>query len=236
MDATLDLKTIWKTLLIGACFGGAAVIAASSIMMKSEKKRARVEEKEEEEEMSPRDESIAARLGPQKLVLVVHGGLIRGGKKSRKMQEGKMAAQCCHAAVGCCMASQNSLNYKVWNFRGAAKIALKTAPSEQWLKIFRGHETDETTTTTNADEGTQKKKQGKHKNANVATEKEHLAYLHSIQKEAKAAGLKTYLVQDAGHTQLDPGTTTVLGIGPAPVPVIDAITGKSGLYPCRLVQ
>lgn len=42
---------------------------------------------------------------------------------------------------------------------------------------------------------------------------------------AKAAGLTTYMVQDAGHTEIPPGTTTVCGIGPAPEPDIDKITG-----------
>jgi PTH2 family peptidyl-tRNA hydrolase len=34
------------------------------------------------------------------------------------------------------------------------------------------------------------------------------------------------LVVDAGHTQLEPGTLTALGIGPAPEPEIDRYTSK----------
>jgi len=35
----------------------------------------------------------------------------------------------------------------------------------------------------------------------------------------------TYLVVDAGHTEIPAGTKTVLGIGPAPDNIIDKITG-----------
>ncbi len=34
------------------------------------------------------------------------------------------------------------------------------------------------------------------------------------------------LVRDAGHTEVEPGTLTAVGIGPAPVDLIDQITGK----------
>jgi PTH2 family peptidyl-tRNA hydrolase len=33
--------------------------------------------------------------------------------------------------------------------------------------------------------------------------------------KAKELGIPHYLVQDAGHTQVDPGSRTVLGLGPA---------------------
>ncbi len=42
---------------------------------------------------------------------------------------------------------------------------------------------------------------------------------------AKTAGLPTCMIQDAGHTEIPPGTTTVCGIGPAPEHEIDKITG-----------
>ena len=49
------------------------------------------------------------------------------------------------------------------------------------------------------------------------------------------AGLPCYIVEDAGHTQVAPGSRTVLGIGPAPEEAIDAITGPAGLYPLKLL-
>ena len=44
-------------------------------------------------------------------------------------------------------------------------------------------------------------------------------------REAKTRGLPCYLVNDAGLTELPAGTTTTLGIGPAPDDAIDRVTG-----------
>ena len=41
---------------------------------------------------------------------------------------------------------------------------------------------------------------------------------------AKKAGLISYLVKDAGHTEIPPGTVTVVGIGPGPRSDIDKLT------------
>lgn len=45
-------------------------------------------------------------------------------------------------------------------------------------------------------------------------------------EKCKRAGLKPALIRDAGHTQLEPGTITGFGAGPAPENEIDAILGK----------
>ena len=50
--------------------------------------------------------------------------------------------------------------------------------------------------------------------------------LRELLQKAKAAGLPASLIEDRGLTQLEPGTVTCLGIGPAPEPDLDAITGK----------
>ncbi|MDP7982502.1 MAG: peptidyl-tRNA hydrolase Pth2 [Conexivisphaera sp.] len=42
---------------------------------------------------------------------------------------------------------------------------------------------------------------------------------------ARAAGLPASVIVDRGLTQLEPGTTTCIGIGPAPVDRVDRITG-----------
>ena len=55
----------------------------------------------------------------------------------------------------------------------------------------------------------------------VSDEGELLRY-HTI---ARAHGLITALIKDAGHTQLPPGTITCLGIGPDEEDRIDQITG-----------
>jgi len=54
--------------------------------------------------------------------------------------------------------------------------------------------------------------------------------LEGIMAEAKRNRLPHYLVVDAGRTEVDPGTTTVLAIGPGPASAIDAVTGSLRLY------
>jgi len=49
-------------------------------------------------------------------------------------------------------------------------------------------------------------------------------------KQAKKWGVTYYLVYDAGHTQLDPGTATVLAVGPAPEKIVNLLTGHLGLF------
>ena len=61
--------------------------------------------------------------------------------------------------------------------------------------------------------------------AKVATLRELL----ELKSMAEAKGLVTSLVTDAGLTQLPPGTTTCLGIGPAEERDVDPVTGHLGL-------
>lgn len=49
--------------------------------------------------------------------------------------------------------------------------------------------------------------------------------LYPLKMQAEDLGLTTALVTDAGHTQLEPGTVTCLGIGPAPATQIDRVVG-----------
>jgi PTH2 family peptidyl-tRNA hydrolase len=50
--------------------------------------------------------------------------------------------------------------------------------------------------------------------------------LVSLKEKAARARLPHELVTDAGLTELPPSTTTCLGIGPAPCPQVDRITGS----------
>lgn len=131
--------------------------------------------------------SIAARVvraavsEDHKMVLCVRMDL--------KMGKGKVAAQCCHAAVAC-VQSASAEDVEPWEDMGCTKIALKAQ--------------DE-------------------------------AAIFAVAAAARKAGLNHYVVRDAGRTQIAAGSVTVCGIGPAPRSAIDAITGRSGTIPLKLL-
>ncbi|WP_435184920.1 peptidyl-tRNA hydrolase Pth2 [Halobellus sp. EA9] len=54
--------------------------------------------------------------------------------------------------------------------------------------------------------------------------------LFRLADEAERLGLPNAVVRDAGHTQLDPGTVTCLGVGPAADDDVDRVTGDLSLY------
>ncbi|XP_074870184.1 peptidyl-tRNA hydrolase 2, mitochondrial isoform X2 [Carettochelys insculpta] len=47
---------------------------------------------------------------------------------------------------------------------------------------------------------------------------------------AKDLGLTVSIIQDAGRTQIAPGSRTVLGIGPGPADVVDKVSGHLKLF------
>ncbi len=54
--------------------------------------------------------------------------------------------------------------------------------------------------------------------------------LYQIAEEAKAKGLPSAVIEDAGHTQLEPGTPTAVAVGPAADADVDEITGDLPLF------
>jgi peptidyl-tRNA hydrolase, PTH2 family len=50
--------------------------------------------------------------------------------------------------------------------------------------------------------------------------------LRALEAAAERAGLPNALITDAGHTVVAAGTVTCLGLGPAPIEAIDALTGE----------
>uniref|UniRef100_UPI00358E886C peptidyl-tRNA hydrolase 2, mitochondrial-like n=1 Tax=Myxine glutinosa TaxID=7769 RepID=UPI00358E886C len=54
--------------------------------------------------------------------------------------------------------------------------------------------------------------------------------LSQLLAHARTLGLPVSLVQDAGRTQIAPGSRTVLGIGPGAADIVDKVTGHLKLY------
>ncbi len=60
----------------------------------------------------------------------------------------------------------------------------------------------------------------------VALEAYSLEELEELAVEAEKNDITYALIQDAGHTEVPPGTTTCIGIGPHQEQFIDRVTGK----------
>lgn len=54
--------------------------------------------------------------------------------------------------------------------------------------------------------------------------------LKEVAKQARAKGILANIVQDAGRTQVEPGSRTVCAIGPGPAPLLDQVTGHLKLF------
>ena len=59
----------------------------------------------------------------------------------------------------------------------------------------------------------------------VAVRATNLAEMDLLKRKAQALGLPTVYVEDAGYTEIPPGTKTVLGVGPGPAGDVDKVTG-----------
>lgn len=136
---------------------------------------------DEEDSSEEEDEGVITKFGqgPTKMVLVVRTDL--------KMGKGKIAAQCCHAAVSAYKkAKVNNCKELIsaWEYDGSRKIAVKVQSEEDLLTIYA---------------------------------------------LGKSVGLISSIIQDAGRTQIEPGSKTVVALGPGPEELIDQVTGHLSL-------
>ncbi|KAI8963414.1 PTH2-domain-containing protein [Daldinia sp. FL1419] len=61
--------------------------------------------------------------------------------------------------------------------------------------------------------------------AKIAVQVKSEAELLDLMAKARSLGITAEVIQDAGRTQIDPGSLTVLGVGPAPKSLVDQVTG-----------
>ncbi|CCF60775.1 hypothetical protein KAFR_0L01650 [Kazachstania africana CBS 2517] len=144
------------------------------------------EEDEDEEESDYEIDStnLNNMPGEVRMALVIRQDL--------KMEKGKIAAQCAHAALSCyrLITNPNKQSYNAelcnrWLNHGQAKITLKCPNKEVMDELYA---------------------------------------------MALSLGVNATVIHDAGRTQIAAGSTTVLGLGPAPKSVLDQITGDLKLY------
>ncbi|KAI1132353.1 PTH2-domain-containing protein [Nemania abortiva] len=61
--------------------------------------------------------------------------------------------------------------------------------------------------------------------AKIAVQVKSQDELLTLMGKARSLGITAEVIQDAGRTQIDPGSLTVLGVGPAPKSLVDQVTG-----------
>ncbi|XP_053672488.1 probable peptidyl-tRNA hydrolase 2 [Anopheles nili] len=61
--------------------------------------------------------------------------------------------------------------------------------------------------------------------AKIALKVESEQAMMEVYRIAKTNNLNCCVIRDAGRTQIEPNTKTVLAIGPAPIAAVDAVTG-----------
>ncbi|KAI2625555.1 PTH2-domain-containing protein [Xylaria nigripes] len=61
--------------------------------------------------------------------------------------------------------------------------------------------------------------------AKIAVQVKSQDEMLTLMAKARSLGITAEVIQDAGRTQIDPGSLTVLGVGPAPKSLVDQVTG-----------
>lgn len=130
--------------------------------------------------------------------------LVMAIRNDLKMQKGKVAAQCGHAAVAAYAKALKQQPELLKHWMRYGKITTKIVFAFKLL-LFVG---------------------GTKITVRIDSEEEMLR----INEQAKKMGVLSSIVRDAGQTQVAPGSRTVIAIGPAPKSVLEQITGHLKLY------
>ncbi|KJE89010.1 hypothetical protein CAOG_000571 [Capsaspora owczarzaki ATCC 30864] len=193
------------------------------------------EDDDEEDDDEEDDEQVAATsaetlppyinsvglMEDTKMVLVVRADL--------EMGKGKAAAQCCHAAIAALeLATHHAPRVRPPTKRCLFDVDLRSAT--RWLSrrcfafgfwrlLFCFYSTCQVV-----------RAWSRQAHAKVVLKTPDEASLFELQRKARQAGLVSYIVRDAGRTQIAAGSRTVLAVGPGPVATIDKVTGGLKLY------
>ncbi|KAI1639331.1 peptidyl-tRNA hydrolase PTH2-domain-containing protein [Biscogniauxia mediterranea] len=112
------------------------------------------------------------------------------------MTKGKIAAQCSHATLAC----YKALSQRAGAGAGAGAgddAAAAASILRRWERLGQ---------------------------AKIAVQVKSEAELLGLMSRARGLGLAAEVIQDAGRTQIDPGSLTVLGVGPGPRSLVDQVT------------
>lgn len=174
---------------------------------------------------------LLARSLPRSQVLCVNEGL--------RMGKGKIGAQCAHAAVG--IADEwkarpgMDLMFRQWQYCGQAKIALRVEVKRDTPGRLAASSSCHTHTHALSGcsaaashrwpPGVQCLHVPSRCCLSICPWPQNDAELTALESQAALQGLPTYVVHDAGRTQVAAGSRTVLAIGPAPKSKLDKVTG-----------
>ena len=139
-----------------------------------------------------------------KMVFVVRNDL--------NMGKGKIAAQCCHAAVGL----YRNILYENTSYFTHSQILLNTNSTEQPIEPISQKDIKEWKQYLHDWETTAE--------AKICLKTDSDKELDVLFQKCLQQRLNCYLVVDAGRTQIEAGSKTILGIGPAPTDLIDKVT------------
>lgn len=143
-----------------------------------------------------------------------------------KMSKGKAAAQCCHAAIGAFRRAvrANKEQVRTWERLGAAKITLKVQSEEDMFRVAEAAHKKGIVTFVVVRRRACALRGGLPRGGLPARPSHHRPLSPAASQE------------DAGRTQIPAGSRTVLALGPAPVSLMDEVTGPKGEVPLKLLS